>query len=233
MTDQAEVQPQALPATPSGAMLRTLGAVASISGFLVVLAYQLTLPLIEENQRIAIENAIFQVVPGAVTRHDFLLGPQGLSAEGEGERIYAAYDQAGKLKGVALQGAAQGYQDVIKLLYGFDPSCQCITGIKILKMTETPGLGDKIAKDASFQANFKALDATLNGAGAALEHPVVTVKHGTKQNPWEIDAISGATISSNAVGRALNESAQRIVPLIMRNLATLEAPQPEAVGATD
>jgi electron transport complex protein RnfG len=227
MTDPAEARVQALPATPSGAMLRTLGGVAAIAGFLVVLAYQITLPMIEENQRIAIEKAIFQVVPGAVTRQDFRLAPSGLTAgsEGEGEHIYAAYDEAGKLKGVALQGAAQGYQDVIKLLYGFDPSCQCITGIKVLKMTETPGLGDKIAKDAAFQANFKALDASLNGSGEALAHSVVTVKHGTKQHPWEIDAISGATISSNAVGRALNESAQRVVPLIMRNLAGLEARQ--------
>ncbi len=131
----------------------------------------------------------------------------------------------GKLRGIALEGAAQGYQDVIKLLYGYDPYCQCITGIKILKMTETPGLGDKIAKDPEFLANFDSLDAQLDSVGTALAEPIVTVKAGTKQHPWEIDAISGATISSNAVGRALNESAQRMAPLIQRYLPELEQRQ--------
>jgi electron transport complex protein RnfG len=233
MTDRADSRVQSFPATPSGAMLRTLGGVAAISGFLVVLAYHMTLPLIEENQRRAIENAIFQVVPEAVTRQNVRLGPDGPVSNAAGEPIYAAYGRDGRLRGVAMEGAAQGYQDVIKLLYGFDPDCQCITGIKILKMTETPGLGDKIAKAPEFQANFRALEASLNSSGDALEHAIVTVKHGTKEHPWEIDAISGATISSNAVGRALNESAQRMVPLIMRNLEGLQAAQPEAGDPTD
>lgn len=228
MSESADTQAQEaplLPPTPSGAMLRTLGLVAAISGFLVVLVYQFTLPIIAENQRIAIEKAVFEVVPGAVSREDLHLGPQGLAAAGEGEAVYVAYDADGKLRGIALQGAAQGYQDVIKLLYGYDPRCQCITGIKILKMTETPGLGDKIAKDPGFLANFEALDAQLDAAGTALAEAIVTVKAGTKQHAWEIDAISGATISSNAVGRALNESAQRMAPLIQRYLPELEQRQ--------
>ena len=59
-------------ATPSFAMLRTLSLVAGLSGFLVVLTYQITLPLIEENKRIAIERALFKVIPGAVSRRDFV-----------------------------------------------------------------------------------------------------------------------------------------------------------------
>jgi len=50
----------------------------------------------------------------------------------------------------------------------------------------------------------------------------VTVKHGSKTEPWQIDAISGATVSSKAVGKALNDSAQRLLPAIVRNLAVLE-----------
>ncbi len=103
---------------------------------------------------------------------------------------------------------------MIYLLYGYDPGCQCIRGIQVLKLAETPGLGDRIMKDPAFLENFKALDARLDLSGTALLHPIVTVKHGSKRNPWEIDAISGATISSRAVGKAINLSARKILPAV-------------------
>ena len=123
------------PTTPSLAMLRTLGLVAALSGFLVVLVYQITLPMIEENKRIAIERALFKVVPGAVSRRDFLVSGDSIAAlEGQGStdgtKIYAGYDTEGKLAGIALEAAAQGYQDVIRILYGYEPACQCIRGIE-------------------------------------------------------------------------------------------------------
>lgn len=231
----AEVQVPQPQATPALAMLRTLGGIAMLSGLLVVTVYQLTLPIIAENQRIATERAVFRVIPGAVSKRDFVLGPGGLipaadAAGGEGETVYAAYDGDGNLKGVAFPGAAQGYQDVIRFLFGYDPGCQCIIGSKVLKSTETPGLGDKIDFDPEFLKNFQALEARVDATGDALAHAIVTVKHGTKTNPWEIDAISGATISSNALGRALNASAQRIVPAVERDLKTLVQGQPRAVG---
>jgi len=211
----------------SAAMIRTLGGVAAISGFLVVLVYQLTLPAILENQRRAIERAVFVVVPGAVTRTDFVLGTDSLQPVGEeerpeGDRIYAAYGEDGTLRGVALEAAARGYQDVIKLLYGYNPACRCVTGIYILKMTETPGLGDKIATDPAFLANFEALDARLNAAGTALANPIVTVKRGRKTEPWQIDAITGATISAKAVGKALNGSTQRLLPRLVPHVSELK-----------
>ncbi len=210
----------------TGPMIRTLGGIAMLSGFLVVLAYQLSLPAIQRNQREATERAVFQVLPGAVSRKDFVLEPQGLvpaaKTDGRGILVHAAYDAQGKLKGVALEAAAQGYQDVIRLVYGYDPGCRCITGIHVLKMTETPGLGDRIATDPGFLANFKALAAKIAPGGTALLHPIRTVKHGTKKNPWEIDAISGATISSKAVGRALNDSAEAALPALAAQLQALQ-----------
>lgn len=223
MTAEAQVHP-----TPTWPMLRTLGGIAMLSGLLVVLVYQFTLPIIAENQRIATEKAVFRVVPGAVSKRDFVATQGGLvpateAADEEGTTVYAAYGGDGKLVGVAFPGAAQGYQDTIKFLFGYDPHCQCVVGSKVLKSTETPGLGDKIDFDPAFMKNFEALDARLNAAGDGLENPIRAVKHGTKVNPWEIDAISGATISSAALGRALNASAQQVAPLIQRDLGTLSA----------
>jgi electron transport complex protein RnfG len=193
----------AVPATLTVPMLRTLGLVAALSGFLVVLAHHLSLPLIEENKRIAIERALFNVIPGAVTRRDFLLTAGGIEPLGEapaatGVHLYAGYDTNGRLAGVALEAAAQGYQDVIRILYSYDPACECIRGIQVLKMAETPGIGDKIARDPGFL--------------------------GSKTEPWQIDAISGATISSKAVARMLNDSARQAVPVIMRHLDVLQRP---------
>jgi electron transport complex protein RnfG len=214
------------PATPAGPMIRTLMGIAMLSGFLVVLTYQLTKPIIAENQRRAIEAALFQVIPGAVQRRDFVISEQGAVAvtpesSADGIPVYAGYDANGKLLGIAANGAAQGYAGLIHLLYGYDPACQCIRGIKILKLAETPGLGDKIISDADFVANFQQLDASLKGDRSSLAHDIVTVKHGTKRNPWEIDAISGATISSKAVGRALNQSAKQLLPPLMSELEKL------------
>jgi electron transport complex protein RnfG len=224
--------PQAAPTTLTVPMLRTLGLVAALSGFLVVLAHHLSLPLIEENKRIAIERALFKVIPGAVTRRDFQLTAAGIEPLGDappqGMHLYAGYDAQGQLAGVALEAAAQGYQDVIRILYSFDPGCECIRGIQVLKMAETPGIGDKIAKDPGFLQNFEALDARVDAAGSGLAHAIVSVKSGSKTEPWQIDAISGATISSKAVARMLNDSAQQAAPTIMRQLDALEKP----AGAT-
>jgi electron transport complex protein RnfG len=215
-------------ATPAFDMLRTLGLVATISGLLVVLSYRVTLPMIEANKRAAIEKALYKVVPGAVSRRDFIYDGTTVepAREGlDGELMYAGYDHAGQLKGIALETAAAGYQDVIRILYGYDPYCQCIRGIEVLKMAETPGIGDKIIKDQAFQQNFIALDARPNAEGTGLQNAIVPVKQGSKTEDWQIDAISGATISSNAVARMLDQKSQVMSPVIQRHLATLENPQ--------
>jgi electron transport complex protein RnfG len=232
MSEALGAQDGQAPRTPALAMLRTLGLVAALSGFVVVLAYQVSKPMIEENQRIAIERALFKVVPGAVARRDFVLTKDGIMPAGDagqvaGTPIYAGYDAEGRLAGVALEAAAQGYQDVIRVLYGYDPACSCIRGISVLKMAETPGIGDQIAKDPVFQRNFEALDVGLNASGDALAHPIIAVKHGSKTEPWQIDAISGATISSKAVARMLNDSAAAMLPPINAALDRLRENQPE------
>lgn len=218
-----EAQPQSAleSTTPAWPMLRALGGIATISGLLVVLVYQVTLPIIAENQRIRTERAVFQVIPGAVTKRDFVLTDKQLAPAAEGvagEPVYAAFDGSGQLRGIAFPGAAQGYSDVIRFLFGYDPNCHCIVGSRVLKSTETPGLGDKIETDPVFLENFRALDARLDAEGTGLANPIVTVKHGTKTAPWQIDAISGATISSKAMGRALNDAAERLVPAVHRSL---------------
>lgn len=214
--------------TSSTAMIATLGIVAMVSGLLVVLTWQLTLEPIRENQRIMIEKAIFQVIPGSQQRQSYTITEQGL-VEGiqknSNLQFYAAFDQKGQLKGIAAEAAAQGYADMVRLLYGYEPQCKCIRGFSIIKMAETPGLGDKILTDENFLANFNALDAQVNDENTALKNSIVTVKHGSKKNPWEIDAISGATITSKAVGKAINQSAQQLLPRLQAYINQLHITQ--------
>lgn len=228
MSESATMQ---APDTRSIAMIRTLGIIAMISGLLVVLVFEWTKPAIEQNKHEMIERAVFQVIPGATQHHDFVVNKDGVfpasDAKGGGITVYAGYDDNNQLRGIAAEAAAQGYQDVIRLLYGYSPDCECITGIKVLKLSETPGLGDKIITDADFVANFKALEARVNTDLSALANAIVTVKHGTKKHPWEIDAISGATISSTAVGKALNDSSQQLLPLLVPHVDELKKNEPQ------
>ncbi len=224
MTEQDHQAPR----TPASKMLLVLGGIAMMSGFLVVLVYQLTKPVIAENQRLAIERAVFKVVKGATVRRDYRVSKEGLRPvaasdkdSAEGITIYGAYDDQGKLKGVAVNGAGMGYAGLVHILYNYDPDCGCIRSFEVLKSTETPGLGDKIITDPGFLAIFHGKDglsAKLNSSGTALNNAIVTVKHGSKQHPWEIDAISGATITSKAVGKALDQSAQELLPLLVPHL---------------
>ena len=215
-----------VPELPSSAkLITTLATVAMISGLLVVLVYEFTKPIIAENQRRATERAIFTVLPSAKSRLTFVVEQDKLKLAGdktEGELVYAGYDQHNNLVGVAINAAAQGYQDIVKILYGYNPESNCIIGFDVLKSTETPGFGTKITTDKQFLANFKCLDAQLNVAQSGLANAITTVRHGTKKHDWQIDAISGSTITSNAIGRMLNKSAQKLLPVVIKNLEVLK-----------
>lgn len=228
----ASQTPAQIAATPAAAMIKALGLISMISGLLVALAYEITAPIIAEGHRLATEKAVLQVFPGAVSKRDFILGPKGLiprdNADQEtgatGEPVYAAYDAQGHLKGVAITGTGNGYAGPVEVMFAYAPDHQAIVGSKVQKSNETPGFGDKLDKDPTFLKNFTALDARLNAEGTALANPIVTVKHGAKVEPWQIDAISGATISSRAMGKAANQAAQRAVPAIQHDLAILSQP---------
>lgn len=209
-------------------MVITLSLVSALSGLLIVGTFQWTAPFIAANREAMIEAAIFSVVPGGSRKEawGFRAGgvEKGLTTGAFGERFYTVYGDDGTLVGVALETSAQGYQDVIRILYGYDPVKQVVTGITVLESKETPGLGDKIAKDPQFLANFEALDAQVDPATHEIVHGITVVKHGAKVNPWEIDGITGATVSSKAIGAMLDQGLRAALPRLRPHLDQLEAP---------
>jgi electron transport complex protein RnfG len=121
-------------------------------------------------------------------------------AEGEKvevEAVYLGFAGDGTMTGFAISGAETGYADVIEALFSYNPTDTIIIGFKVLDSKETPGLGDKIFKDAAFQTNFTALKVTPE---------IIPVKIGEKKSANEVEAITGATISSKAIVRLLNAS---------------------------
>jgi Na+-translocating ferredoxin:NAD+ oxidoreductase RnfG subunit len=100
------------------------------------------------------------------------------------ETLWQAFDTAGHFVGLAYRVFPRGYKGIIPILVGVD-SAGVITGIRIDRgdLKESPGLGLKVA-DPPF------IGQLLGRAAEALK---------LKQDGGEVDAVSGATISSRAV----------------------------------
>ena len=215
-------QPAAAPSTWH--MYRAMVGVGMACGLLIVTVFQVTLPIIKRNKAEALQKAIFEVLPDATTSAAFSLdaagGFQRLEGEaGDGDKlVYAGYDDKGALVGMAIEAQGMGYQDVIGLIYGYSFAEKAIIGIKVLESKETPGLGDKIETDPNFLENFKRLDASLTDDQSKLAHAIVAVKQGEKTEPWQVDSITGATISSVAIADILNASAEYWMPRIESHL---------------
>jgi electron transport complex protein RnfG len=187
-------------------MMVTLGIAGLCSGLAIVGIYLITQPMIERNRAEALEAAIFRVLEGAKTRAAFVLREGKLTlfespnnSLPKEEAVYAGYDDAGALVGFAVPAEGPGYQDTIKLLYGYSAARRRVVGMEVLESRETPGLGDKIIKDMNFVGAFRDL---------AVEPRIVAVKGGRSAEN-EVDAISGATISSVAVCNIINEANSR------------------------
>ena len=191
-----------LAAEPSSLRLVSTLTVAGLaSGLLLVGGYEITLPIIEANNAAALERAVFEVLPGTsqmhplVVRDDSLAWSAGAQADADLPTIYVGHTHAGELTGYAIPYQGTGFQDVIKLIYGYQPQGQVVVGMEILESKETPGLGDKIFKDEAFVANFEAL---------AVAPQILPVPHGSKTETHQVDCITGATISSKAVVKIIN-----------------------------
>ncbi len=216
------------PAPPSiWHMYRAMVGVGVFCGLLIVSVFQVTLPRIERNKAEALQEAIFHVLPNASTSTTYYFdeadGFKLLEGDDVGEQlVYAGYNDAEQLVGLAVEAQGMGYQDVIALIYGYSFTEQAIIGIQVLESKETPGLGDKIETDPAFLENFNSLDVSVRGDGSTLANAIVPVKHGAKTKPWEVDSITGATISSVAIADLLDRSAQYWVPRIRRNLGDFQ-----------
>ena len=189
-------------------LILALGIAGLLSGIILVSTYIYTAPIIKANKEAAMKRAIFKVLPECASYNTLKLTNGRLEEkvevadnkkEDDKDELlaYAGFNENKELIGFAIPGSEPGFQDIIGVIFGYNATGKVIIGFEVLESKETPGLGDKIFKDAEFQTNFTAL---------AVEPEIISVKKGAKQNPNEVEAITGATISSKAIVRLLNNT---------------------------
>jgi Na+-translocating ferredoxin:NAD+ oxidoreductase subunit G len=203
-------------------MYRAMVGIGLVCAIIIVSVFQYTLPIIKQNKLELLEKALYQITPDARQFQRYQLQDDGkfiqVNEDIEDNVVYAMYNADKFLLGTVITAKGMGYQDLIEMLYGYQPDQQIISGYQILSSRETPGLGTKIETDKTFQQNFVALDAKVNAGVNDLQNPIEVVKPGTKTQAWQIDTITGATISSKAVGKMVSNSAGQWIPKIHQRL---------------
>lgn len=166
----------------------------------VLLAFtdSLTAPIIAQRTQADLDAAKQAVLPGAMSFSELDL-PPAIAQESEGlaavVAAWVARDAQGAMLGVVVSLASKGYAGPVGFTVGVDLSGR-VTGIKPGAHKETPGLGDKVLLPAG-----KVLRQLV---GLTPTSPLKTIK-GTP-GPNEVDAVSGSTITSRAVVRAVSGS---------------------------
>lgn len=154
---------------------------------------------IEANQAQALNEAIAAVVP----EMDATREPEKLVIAGN--TVFKCRAADGTVAGWAVDAEGGGFIDKIRLVVGVSPDGGRIVGLKAVQHVETPGLGNKI--DTKGAENFYPLQY----AGKATEAPLALTKQPPTQ-PNEIQAITGATYSSQYVMDIVNDVLTRVVP---------------------
>ena len=144
------------------------------------LAYtnSITAPLIEEASHRAHNQARNLIMPEA----SVFTPAQGIDVPSVSE-VYVADNN----KGVVITARAHGYKGKLTVMVGINGD-GVIQRIRVTEQSETRGIGSKVADDASYWAQFEGLPA----------EPLALNR--------DVDAVSGATVSSKALLAAVNSA---------------------------
>jgi len=211
MTTQPLMPPQQEEEVPSRRLMVTLATAGALAGLLIVFVYGWTQPTIRAHKARMLAAAIQEVLRAPASYDTLYVHgarlvsqlPEGRSAD-DMETLYVGYREDGTRIGYAIASGEPGFQDIVRLIFGYDAAERAVLGMKVLESKETPGLGDKIEKDADFVGQF---DGAIT--------PLLGVKpRDASGDPHEIDMITGATISSRTVITVINNAVTRLGPLL-------------------
>ena len=151
---------------------------------------------IERNKAMKLNRLVRGLLPDAEYFRPLDAQLQIKSSRGQEEEVtvYEALSETEERVGWNFNAAGSGFQDKIELVIAVDKDFQKLKGFQVLASNETPGFGDKI-KQADFQEQFKgkaAVDLELIRSGEAKDNKIL--------------AITGATISSEAVVEIINNT---------------------------
>lgn len=136
------------------------------------------------------------------------------TVEGKPFDYMEGLDSSGQMIGYVAEDGSAGYSSIIKVMVGLDKEFN-IVAIKVVSQKETPGLGDKVNEVLSKKTivgmvsgkkyDEKGLRPWFQVQFDGKKTPVLVKKDG-----GDIEAITGATISSRAVCRAVNDAVSKI-----------------------
>lgn len=178
-------------------MVTVLTSIGLLSGSFLATVGLLTQERIALNKQREIEAAIIQVVPGTYSSQRLY--------EEKDISVYGGKDKEGTLIGFAIYTSGIGFQDKITFMLGTNISFTRINGIKIIEQKETPGLGAKIDDRKYFLQYWENKDCS---SPLRLRKPPVSSPEDL--GPSEVNTITGATISSEAVLNTVNSTLERL-----------------------
>jgi len=182
-------------------MVVILTSVGLLSGSLLTSIGLLTKEKIELNKQMEIQDAIIDVIPGTLSSKKL--------HEEKDFSVYGGKDKEGNFVGFAIHASGIGFQDKITFMLGTNTSLTRIKSLKILEQKETPGLGAKITDRRVFLQFWENKDCS---DPLSLHKPAASSPEELTSS--EINTITGATISSQAVLRIVNTSLERVRQLI-------------------
>lgn len=198
-------------------MFLNLTVFGLLSGVILAGVFGVADPLIKANKAEELRKAIFTVLPDA---EDYVKLEKHLADEMV--TIYVGYGAGGELVGVAFKADGNGFSGNVGVMAGLDMAYLRLKGIEILDQLETPGLGDRI-REPGFKDQFKGVEVKPR-----LEY----IKYRKPEKPNQIQAITGATISSNAVITNINNMIVKLEQLfpssdVAEEAAAARAAHPE------
>ena len=116
------------------------------------------------------------------------------AASGAGAKLTEAYEvkAGGETLGYAFKVVASGSQGNIEMIVGVDAD-NAVTGVSIVNNKETAGIGSKVMENNALPSGTGVLDQFIGMSGA-----------GSLTVGKNVDAISGATVSSKGVTKGVN-----------------------------
>jgi len=173
-----------------------LTIIAVIAGLALSGVFFVTKDTIEEQARLEAAAAYTSVIPGTKSLKNAeetadLLGNDGIDqGNAHINACYVGKDGDGKVLGYALSITVKGFGGNIIIALGLTPEGE-VVDIAFTEISETAGLGMK-AQEPEFKGQFPGKSGTL------------TLVKGAASADNEISAISGASVTSNAVTDAVN-----------------------------
>lgn len=156
--------------------------ICAVAAGILAAVNSVTAPKIAEASAAAAEKSKAEVLPGAASFEELTLA--------DGSVCWCGKDADGNITGYVFDTSASSYGGKVELMTGIKAD-GTVTGISILSINDTPGLGMN-AKKEDWQQQFIGTDGDLN------------VVKGGIAGKNEINAITSATITSKAVTSCVN-----------------------------